>query len=130
MAALAPRAQKDFLFTQLLAPLPIDSIGVATLMMMTDSSGQVRELSAHLESVREEEKARIAREVHDELGQILTVLKLETSMCEMAYAQLDPGLHERLNSMKKLIAQLFQLDRKSTRLNSSHYQQSRMPSSA
>ena len=78
---------------------------------LDNSRGQLRELSAHLESVREEEKARIAREVHDELGQILTVLKLETSMCELAYAQLDPGLHERLNSMKKLIAQLFQLVR-------------------
>jgi PAS domain S-box-containing protein len=75
------------------------------------SREQLRELSAHLESVREEEKARIAREVHDELGQMLTVLKLETSMCELAYAQLDPGLHERLNSMKRLIAQLFQLVR-------------------
>ncbi|MCF4995768.1 transporter substrate-binding domain-containing protein [Pseudomonas syringae] len=78
---------------------------------LADSRGQLRELSAHLESVREEEKARIAREVHDELGQMLTVLKLETSMCELAYAQLDPGLHERLNSMKRLIAQLFQLVR-------------------
>ncbi|MBT9264837.1 transporter substrate-binding domain-containing protein [Pseudomonas sp. MG-9] len=75
------------------------------------SREQLRELSAHLESVREEEKARIAREVHDELGQMLTVLKLETSMCELAYAQLDPGLNERLNSMKRLIAQLFQLVR-------------------
>ncbi len=72
---------------------------------------QLRELSAHLESVREEEKARIAREVHDELGQMLTVLKLETSMCELAYADLDPGLSDRLNSMKRLIAQLFQLVR-------------------
>ena len=75
------------------------------------SREQLRELSAHLESVREEEKARIAREVHDELGQMLTVLKLETSMCELAYAQLDSGLQERLNSMKRLIAQLFQLVR-------------------
>jgi len=75
------------------------------------SQEQLRELSAHLESVREEEKARIAREVHDELGQMLTVLKLETSMCELAYAGLDPGLNERLGSMKRLIAQLFQLVR-------------------
>lgn len=72
---------------------------------------QLRDLSAHLETVREEEKARIAREVHDELGQMLTVLKLETSMCELAYAELDPGLRDRLNSMKRLIAQLFQLVR-------------------
>lgn len=69
---------------------------------------QLRELSAHLESVREEEKARIAREVHDELGQVLTVLKLEVSMCELAYAGLDAGLQERLDSMKRLLVQLFQ----------------------
>lgn len=78
------------------------------LAALQHSEAQLRELSAHLETVREEEKARIAREVHDELGQILTVLKLETSMCELAYAQLDTGLRERLNSMKRLIAQLFQ----------------------
>ncbi|CAD5106998.1 PAS domain-containing sensor histidine kinase [Zestomonas carbonaria] len=78
---------------------------------LADSRERLRELSAHLESVREEEKARIAREVHDELGQVLTVLKLETSMCELAYASLDSGLQERLDSMKRLIAQLFQLVR-------------------
>ncbi len=80
-------------------------------LQLARSQEQLRELSAHLESVREEEKARIAREVHDELGQMLTVLKLEVSMCELAYAELDPGLHERLASMKRLIAQLFQLVR-------------------
>ena len=80
-------------------------------LALAQSQGQLRELSAHLESVREEEKARIAREVHDELGQMLTVLKLEVSMCELAYAELDPGLNERLTSMKRLIAQLFQLVR-------------------
>jgi PAS domain S-box-containing protein len=78
---------------------------------LADSRGHLRELAAHLESVREEEKARIAREVHDELGQVLTVLKLETAMCELAFGgQLD-GLDERLQSMKRLIAQLFQLVR-------------------
>ena len=80
-------------------------------LALARSQEQLRELSAHLESVREEEKARIAREVHDELGQMLTVLKLEVSMCELAFADLDPALHERLGSMKRLIAQLFQLVR-------------------
>lgn len=80
-------------------------------LALARSQEQLRELSAHLESVREEEKARIAREVHDELGQMLTVLKLEVSMCELAFAELDPGLNERLDSMKRLIAQLFQLVR-------------------
>lgn len=80
-------------------------------LALAASQEQLRELSAHLESVREEEKARIAREVHDELGQMLTVLKLEVSMCELAYAELDAGLNERLASMKRLIGQLFQLVR-------------------
>lgn len=80
-------------------------------LALARSQEQLRDLSAHLESVREEEKARIAREVHDELGQMLTVLKLEVSMCELAYAGLDPGLGERLEIMKRLIAQLFQLVR-------------------
>lgn len=48
-AALQDKAQNDFLFKQLLAPMPIDSIGVATLMMMTDSTGQVRECAASLD---------------------------------------------------------------------------------
>lgn len=80
-------------------------------LALDESRTQLRELSAHRESVREEEKAHIAREVHDELGQMLTVLKLEMAMCELAYAELDPGLQQRLDSMKRLIAQLFQLVR-------------------
>lgn len=80
-------------------------------LALAESRAQLRELSAHLESVREEEKAHIAREVHDELGQVLTGLKLETSMCELSYASLDPGLRERLGNMKRQIAQLFQLVR-------------------
>ena len=48
-AALHDKAQNDFLFQQLLAPLPIDSIGVATLLMMTDSTGHVRECAASLD---------------------------------------------------------------------------------
>ena len=39
---------------------------------------------------------------------VLTVLKLETSMCELGFAELDPALAQRLDSMKRLIAQLFQ----------------------
>lgn len=51
---------------------------------LTDALGQLaqsydrlRQLSAHLESVREEERTRIAREIHDELGSVLVALKLD-----------------------------------------------------
>ena len=41
------------------------------------SQKQLRDLSAHLESVREEERKYLARELHDELGQTLTALKID-----------------------------------------------------
>jgi signal transduction histidine kinase len=41
------------------------------------TSEQLRALSARLQSVREEEATRIAREIHDELGQALTAVKIE-----------------------------------------------------
>lgn len=43
---------------------------------LIDSREQLRALSAHLESSREEERARISREIHDELGQVLTGIKM------------------------------------------------------
>lgn len=43
------------------------------------SHQQLRALTSYLQSVREEERTRIAREVHDELGQALTGLKLDLS---------------------------------------------------
>ncbi|RMG68701.1 MAG: PAS domain S-box protein [Calditrichaeota bacterium] len=41
---------------------------------------QLRALAAHLQSVREEERTLIAREMHDELGQVLTALKMDLSL--------------------------------------------------
>lgn len=44
------------------------------------SRKQLRGLSQRLELIREEERTRIAREVHDELGQVLSTLRLELSL--------------------------------------------------
>ncbi len=46
---------------------------------MRELNEQLRSLTAHLQHVREEEQARIAREIHDELGQILTAIKMDVS---------------------------------------------------
>jgi signal transduction histidine kinase len=46
---------------------------------LRESHEQLRALSVYLQSVREEERTRIAREVHDELGQALTGCKLDLS---------------------------------------------------
>ena len=46
---------------------------------LTQSLGQIRMLTGHLQEVREEERKNIARDIHDELGQQLTVLKMDVS---------------------------------------------------
>src|SRR4029077_10550749 len=46
---------------------------------LRQSQRDLRELSARVLEAREEEKTRIARELHDELGQMLTALKMDLS---------------------------------------------------
>jgi signal transduction histidine kinase len=54
---------------------------------LRDSRARLRALSAHVESVREEEQTRIAREIHDQLGQALTGLRMDLSSLEKAVLQ-------------------------------------------
>jgi PAS domain S-box-containing protein len=49
---------------------------------LKNSRRQLRALSARLQSAREEERASVAREIHDELGQMLTALKLNLDWLE------------------------------------------------
>ncbi|MBX9793717.1 MAG: PAS domain S-box protein, partial [Burkholderiaceae bacterium] len=49
---------------------------------LTQALGALRELSAYSESVREEERTRIAREIHDELGSLLVALKMDVGWVE------------------------------------------------
>jgi signal transduction histidine kinase len=67
------------------------------------SGGPLRALVARLERLREEERTRIAREVHDALGQLATGLKIDLAWCRDRAARVgDPalrqGLQERLAS--------------------------------
>jgi PAS domain S-box-containing protein len=67
------------------------------------SQEQLRSLAAHLESVREDERKEIAFEVHDELGQELTALKLDLSWLQTKLTHIDPKLISKINEMKGLI---------------------------
>ena len=51
------------------------------------SREEMRRLSMHIQQVREQEKARIARELHDDLGQQLTALKMAASLLELGGAK-------------------------------------------
>jgi PAS domain S-box-containing protein len=63
------------------------------------SREQLRSLSAYLQSAREEERMHIAREIHDELGQVLTALRMELSWLGGRI----PDLANRTNSMSDMI---------------------------
>ena len=56
---------------------------------LRDSREQLRALAAYLQSVREEERTRIAREVHDELGQTLNVLKMDLAWLNKRMAEVS-----------------------------------------
>jgi signal transduction histidine kinase len=49
---------------------------------MREMNEQLRNLAAHLQNVREEEQTRISREIHDELGQMLTAIKMDVTSAE------------------------------------------------
>jgi PAS domain S-box-containing protein len=64
---------------------------------------ELRNLSAHLETVREKERERIAREIHDELGQALASLKMDVCWLTDNLSNKQASLKEITVSMSKLI---------------------------
>ena len=67
------------------------------------SSEKLRNLSAHLEMAREKERTRIARELHDELGQLLTALHMDIVLLNRKIPEGHPFLLEKTEAMAKLI---------------------------
>jgi PAS domain S-box-containing protein len=63
---------------------------------------QMRALATHLQNIREEERASIAREMHDELGQLLTSLKMNIAFTKRELEESKP------NESKKIILDEFQ----------------------
>lgn len=59
------------------------------LAVIEQARERFRNLSAHIQTLREEDRTRIAREIHDELGQLLTGIKMEVRLVETRLADLD-----------------------------------------
>ncbi|MEE9522368.1 MAG: PAS domain S-box protein [candidate division NC10 bacterium] len=76
------------------------------------SEDQLRALSGHLRAVQEEERARIAREVHDELGQSLTALKIDLSWLSQRLAGERVELQTKIQTMTHLIDETIQAVRR------------------
>ncbi len=69
---------------------------------LESSRQQLRDLARHMESTREGERTRIARELHDEMGQVLTALKMDLSRLSKTLSQDQISLHEKTISMLEL----------------------------
>jgi PAS domain S-box-containing protein len=67
------------------------------------TSKLLRELATHLQSVREEERTMIAQEIHDELGQVLTALKIQISLLANKLNDDQKPLKQKINSLSDMI---------------------------
>jgi PAS domain S-box-containing protein len=78
---------------------------VETQRRLRESQEQMRQLAARIQTAREEERATIARELHDELGQTLTAIKLELGRTTGAMndSRVTPVVIDRLQSLIGLV---------------------------
>ncbi|PWC22420.1 histidine kinase [Brenneria roseae subsp. roseae] len=78
---------------------------------------QLRLLARQREISREEERKHIAQEIHDELGQHLTTIRMSLSLMRMRFAKENPMMQEQLQNLMQLADQTIQVVRNvSTRL--------------
>ncbi|MTV39690.1 PAS domain-containing sensor histidine kinase [Duganella radicis] len=65
---------------------------------LSASREQLRQLAEHLETIKEEERKRIARDIHDELGQNLLALRIDISMLSARTSASHGLLHARVQA--------------------------------
>jgi len=70
---------------------------------LKESREQLRKLLAHLQSVREDERTKISREIHDELGQALTALKMDLAWTIKRIDKDNKPLIEKARMMSSLV---------------------------
>lgn len=70
---------------------------------LTKSRDQLRDLAARLQSVREEERTSIAREIHDELGQACTAIKMDLVLIGHKLSKRQSHLRVKVDSAIRLV---------------------------
>ena len=66
---------------------------------LRQSHAQLRQLALHLETAKEDERKRISRDIHDELGQNLLALRIDISMLSARTEGSHPRLHRRVGAV-------------------------------
>lgn len=75
----------------------------ATERALRDSRAQLREWVTHAESLQEHERLTLARELHDEMGQSITALRMELGLMRMRFGGLDPALAPQVTRAKAIL---------------------------
>ena len=81
---------------------------LSNILKWENSLAQLRALTARLQTVREDERTRVAREVHDELGQALTAIKLEFTALLRDLRAVEGPVSQRSQSILKLLDEAIQ----------------------
>jgi signal transduction histidine kinase len=90
---------------------------MASLAELKQTSRQLEELAASLESAQEDEQMRISRELHDQLGQTLTAMKFDLTSLTDQIGKIDPELaHKGKDLLTQMNAMIKTVRRISTEL--------------
>lgn len=71
---------------------------------VNERTRQLRDLSMYLENIREQERIRISREVHDQLGQQLTALKMDAAWIARQAGRSDHGISQKAEEMSSQVS--------------------------
>jgi signal transduction histidine kinase len=67
--------------------------------IVADRTAALQRAYRDLQEVREDEKSKLARDIHDELGSILVALKMDASWIERRLERAEPGVADKLGRM-------------------------------
>lgn len=75
-------------------------------------NNRLRELSGHLQTIREEERKQIARDIHDQLGQQLTLIKIDITWLSKELEGCEEEMQQKLDNLGHIIDETVKMVRK------------------